>query len=240
MTSPSRPRWLHDPEKLQLPRLDHLTRLTVPVLPPARPSLMSPTPASSGSTAWSDEPLVEVNHPRIRLFPVYWAEGWYAAQQRLLLRSSTASRLIAAASSLPAGFGLALLDAWRPLALQAALYTAAYSDPALPPGYVSPPNDDPTNPPPHLTGGAVDVTLTFDQHLLALGTQFDEFTPNAHLTAFEDMAGPVRDLRRLLTFTMVSNGFLPEASEWWHFEYGTRRHLEAMGGQVLYGPITAP
>jgi hypothetical protein len=74
-----------------------------------------------------------------------------------------------AAESLPRGFGLAVFDAWRPLAL----FTAE------------------GDPPPHLTGGAVDLTLSWQGTPLALGTGFDDFSSRAAADVFEKYQGYV-------------------------------------------------
>jgi D-alanyl-D-alanine dipeptidase len=182
------------------------------------------------------EPLVEVRHRRIRPVPVYAHVGWPHACEQLLVRSSVAERLAVAAEALPNRFGLVVLDAWRPLELQQAIFDAAYSDPALPPGFVSEPSSDPATPPPHLSGGTVDVSLTFDGRSLRLGTDFDAFTDDARADAFEHRPGPVRDLRRLLVQSMRAAGFVVIDCEWWHFEFGTRRWAAIHGVQPWYGP----
>ncbi|MGI5328397.1 hypothetical protein [Actinomadura nitritigenes] len=55
-----------------------------------------------------------------------------------------------------------------------------------------------------------------------MGIAFDEFTGLAMTTAFEDLEGPVRTLRRLLYHTLRRQSFVVLAEEWWHFELGTR------------------
>lgn len=107
----------------------------------------------------SPEPLVDAADRFLWLNayqPVYPA----AAPGRLWVRATVADQLTRAQAALPAGYGLAVFDAWRPLGLQQALYDDAYANPDLPDGFVAPPSADPAFPPPHLTGGAVDVTLT--------------------------------------------------------------------------------
>jgi len=214
--------------------------IPLPLLPDYPPIELPETLTHSTLPAVDSlEPLVEVNHPRVRNFPAYWALGWPPASQRLLLRISVASRLVGAASSLPPGFSMVLLDAWRPRALQHELYTAAYAEGSLPPGFVAS-LDDPLAPPPHTTGGAVDVTLAFEQHLLALGTQFDAFTPEAHLSAFESTPGPVRSLRRMLSGVLTGQGFVAWPQEWWHFEYGTSLWAGQTGSSTRYAATAPP
>lgn len=155
------------------------------------------------------------------------------------VRAEVARRLAGVAAGLPEPFGLAVLDGWRPLELQRQIYHAAYQDRTLPPGFVSEPSTDPQTPP-HLTGGAVDVTLTYRRRPLALGTLFDAFTPQAASAAFETTPGVVRELRRLLTVRMLGAGFTGYQQEWWHFECGTRRWAAVRGERPRYGPASPP
>lgn len=184
-----------------------------------------------------DEPLVPIDHPRIVGLPAYLAAGWEHARPELVVRRGVLARLAAAAESLPATFGLCVFDAWRPLALQTELYEHAYGAAELPAGFLAPPSSDPTAPPPHLSGGSVDCSLTVDGIPLALGTAFDDFTPRAAADAIEAEPGVDRELRRLLYWTMRAHGFVVLTFEWWHFEHGTRRWAALTGGAPRYGSI---
>ncbi len=183
-----------------------------------------------------DEPLVPVDLRAVRTLECYFHAGWDNARPSTLARSGVVDRLGAVTEALPEGFGLAVFDAWRPLELQAELHAAAYGDDRLPPGFIAEPVAEPSRPPAHLTGGAVDLTLTWRGAPLALGTGFDDFTPAAHALAQESRPGPVRDLRRLLTAAMRSQGFIVLDLEWWHFEWGTRRWAAIRGESARYGP----
>jgi zinc D-Ala-D-Ala dipeptidase len=203
----------------------------------ALPELIEPE-AKPPVHALCDERLVPVEHRRIRVLGNYWHAGWEHAIPGAWLRVGAMDRLAAVADTLPDGFGLAVFDAWRPLALQAVLYDAAYADPGLPPGFVSFPDLDPTTPPPHLTGGTVDLSLTFDGTPLALGTGFDDFTDAARSDAWEHTPGPDRELRRMLFWRMRDADFVLLDCEWWHFEYGTRRWAGIRGTEPIYGPAS--
>jgi D-alanyl-D-alanine dipeptidase len=186
-------------------------------------------------TTPSNEPLVPVACPRVRNLSAYHRVGWPGAPAISRGRVEAVRRLHAATETLPDRYGLAVFDGWRPMALQAQLYDTAYADPGLPPGFVSYPSTDPALPPPHPTGGTFDLTLTLDDVPLGLGTTFDEFSPTAVTAAFEDLPGPVRELRRLLYWTMRSTGFVVIDCGWWHFEYGTRRWAALTGEPPRYG-----
>jgi len=205
---------------------------------PALPALQDPVPASV--THPDADPLVPVHHRRVRVLSNYWHAGWDHALPTTWLRAEAMERLGRAADSLPSRLGLAVFDAWRPLGLQAELYAAAYDEPGLPAGYVAEPIADPATPPPHLTGGTVDLTLTLDGTPLALGTGFDDFSVRATTASLEMEAGPARDLRRLLYRAMRDCGFVVLHCEWWHFEYGTRRWGAILGHAPRYGPVWSP
>lgn len=200
------------------------------------------------------EPLLPIEVRRIRIIGAYWHTGWPFARPGAYLREGVLHRLAAAAATLPDGFGLAVWDAWRDPRLQERLHEVAYSDAALPPGFVSPPSLDPTRPAPHSTGGTVDITLTWRNVPLALGTQFDAFVPAAYARALESTDHPdadnhndrsdetvlARQLRRMLRSVMVSAGFVQLNCEWWHFEYGTRLWAAVHGRAPRYGGHPGP
>ena len=89
---------------------------------------------------------------------------------------------------------------------------------------------------PRWTAERIFNTLTWRGAPLALGTGCDDFSPAAHALAEESRPGPVRDLRRLLTAAMRSEGFIVLDLEWWHFEWGTRRWAAIRGESTRYGP----
>lgn len=225
------------------PRFDEPT-FTVPVeqlftrLPVAGPAPLPPLvePDEPPVTAPVDEPQVPLQHRSIRVLANYWHGGWEHAVPHVVLRKTVAETLYRVADSLPERWGLAVFDAWRPLDLQKELYDAAFADPETEPGFMAPVSHDPRTPPPHLTGGAVDLTLTYDGTPLAAGSGFDDTTKLAHTAILEDRPGPARDLRRLLYQVMSGQGFVVFAFEWWHFELGTRRWAAITGGQPRYGP----
>lgn len=138
--------------------------------------------------------------------------------RRMQLRAEVMRRLLVANSGLPDGFEIMVLDAWRSRGQQADLLEH-YGPLATRQSFVAELDSEGIRPP-HLTGGAVDVTLALHGVPLALGTDYDEFSGNARLTAFEDADGVTRRLRRMLAAAMLSAGFAPYPLEWWHWSYG--------------------
>ncbi|UDY35247.1 M15 family metallopeptidase [Dermatobacter hominis] len=190
-----------------------------------------------------DEPMVRMDEgPRLRLLNLYRRDGWDGTADDVWLRAGVADRLRAAASSLPDDWGLAVFDGWRSPTTVRALYEHFYGPGStLPPGFLADP-DDPAVVPPHTTGAAVDVTLTWRGTALALGTVFDDFTPAAHLRSLEERpAGATDDgsraLRRLLHAHLAPQGFVGLAEEWWHVSYGDQHWAAVTGAPCArYGP----
>ena len=205
-----------------------------------------------------DEPLHPLSLSRtLRVYPAYARMGVCHAMAECHSRSAVFERLLQVAKSLPAGLHLVVLDAWRPFAVQQYLYDSLYdalkeyypaADEAhlehLTRQFVSPPNSSRGNPSPHLTGGAVDVTLCDDDgHWLDMGTAFDEASPRSASAHFEGPDGEaagqqVRANRRTLYNAMLAQGFSNLPSEWWHYDYGDQLWVWHQGEpQALYGPV---
>ncbi|NJL44587.1 MAG: M15 family metallopeptidase [Leptolyngbyaceae cyanobacterium SM2_3_12] len=87
------------------------------------------------------------------------------------------------------------------------------------------PSEDPTTPPPHSTGAALDITLV-DAHGLALpmGSPIDEVSPRSfpnHFAQFNSAeAQGFHHHRSLLNQVMETAGFRRHPQEWWHFSLG--------------------
>ena len=129
------------------------------------------------------EPLVPLgsfsSYPQIATDSIYVGErrsSPYPCAQlhnsmfTVFVREGVAKRLAAAASLLPSGHMLLVWDAYRPLTVQQALfdyYVGVLEKNGTPheqatidaQRFVSIPSNDPTKPPPHNTGGAVDLTI---------------------------------------------------------------------------------
>lgn len=203
-----------------------------------------------------DEPLVRVADidPRIHDDPQYHAMGLPGALDQGWIREGVAHRLALVAAGLPDGRTLVVWDAYRPIATQAALYNAYLDELTMvhydwPAGaleeaaarYVTAPSRALHAPPPHLTGGAIDLTLgDGDGRPLDLGTGFDAFVEEAGARALEGTHGEARDLRRDLFWSMHDHGFTAYHEEWWHFDYGNQFWGLATGRAAIYAAAQAP
>ncbi|MDP5292551.1 M15 family metallopeptidase [Oceanimonas sp. CHS3-5] len=190
------------------------------------------------------DPLVPLGlvPPPLRVYPAYFNLGVPGALTECYVRRSVVSRLQQAATMLPAGIELVVLDGWRPFRVQEYLFEALVDalkrrfpdedEQALlvrARRFVAPPSLDETAPSPHLTGGAVDVCLCDGSgQLLNMGTDFDDISPWSYTAAFEAVAKPgpleaeIIENRRLLHSCMTRAGFTNLPSEWWHYDFGNQ------------------
>lgn len=182
----------------------------------------------------SRELSLETPHPYAALGAPYgkWSP-WF-------LRRSVHARLMDAQGRLENGWKLHLLDAWRPLGVQA--FMVEHTDqllrrmePALSDAerrervltYWAMPNEDPARPPPHSTGAAVDLTLVDSQgRAVNMGSPFDEPTNRSHpdhfANATDGFGREAHSNRVLLNRVMIAAGFVRHPQEWWHFSFGDR------------------
>ena len=205
----------------------------LPPLPDLAPSDRAAPVAECG------EPLVAVDG--VRCVDSLKRRGVPGHCEQLLLRASAARALRTADLALPAGLSLVVLDAYRTLESQRWMFEAAYASGDLPPGFVADP--DSTVLPPHCTGAAVDVTLSFEGDLLPLGTAPGSYEPLSNLSALErvDPEGPANRLRRVLYWTLHQAGFVGIREEWWHFSLGDQEWAVQAGAPAArYGVVEVP
>ena len=195
-------------------------------------------PGAAPALQFEDEPFVELRPgSEIGVAMQYPLLGLPEAESGCFMRREVYARLLEAQARLPEGLRLCVLDAWRPHALQRALYDlyarqileTFHLENASPAAqrekiaaFVSLPSEDRMRPPVHTTGGAVDVTLTDETgRFLPMGTDFDDFTEKAHTDYFERYPEEtVTRNRRMLYAAMRAAGFTNLPSEWWHYDYG--------------------
>lgn len=125
------------------------------------------------------------------------------------LRRAVVARLAKAARALRAqDRRLLLWDCYRPLSIQRELWKRVPD-----PKYVA----DPRVGSKHNRGAAVDVAVVDRAGKpVALPTRFDEFTVAAHRD--HALAGDGGGEARTLEKAMTDAGFVPLATEWWHFD----------------------
>lgn len=187
------------------------------------------------------------------------------------LRRGVIKRLLQAQSHLldqGTGYRLAIFDAWRPIAVQRYMVDHTIGVECNARGlnpqqdlpevrsvieevgrFWAPPSLDPSSPPPHSTGAAVDLTLLdHSGQLVDMGSAIDAIgavsEPNHYLEVANGTGnGEERDQalqwhhrRSLLAEAMVAAGFAQHPNEWWHFSYGDQLWAWRTGQpQALYG-----
>jgi D-alanyl-D-alanine dipeptidase len=139
----------------------------------------------------------------------FLGRAMYAAP-RCYLVTDAAQRLVAADTTLRSeGLRLIVWDCYRPRSVQYAMWEI------LPdPTYVA----DPARGSRHNRGAAVHVGVVgLDGDPVPLPTDHDDFTPAAHRDA-EDLPAAAIANRERLERAMMEAGWIPLASEWWHFD----------------------
>jgi len=188
----------------------------------------------------NDEPLLSVPQSgRLRGRSLYAEMGIPDASPVVTVRAGVLTRLQQAAASLPESVALIIFDGYRPLSVQRYLFDTysqeiAKHEPHLTAEeidrkvrhFVAAPVADPLRPPPHRTGGAVDVYLVdaVTGEELPMGTAPDEMAEASVTRWFEENTHePFTSNRRLLWHAMTDAGFANYPGEWWHYEYGNQR-----------------
>jgi D-alanyl-D-alanine dipeptidase len=151
--------------------------------------------------------------------PIYARAGCYlhAEAEPKLRRAATLAGAL--------GCRLKILDAFRPLEAQWALWHA------LPdPDFVSDPR---TGARPHCRGAAVDLTLIDgDGAELDMGTGFDAATPQSWHGSLDISVAAQRN-RHLLLGIMSAAGWDFYEKEWWHYQLFQPRRLPILSDSVL-------
>ena len=188
-------------------------------------------------------PLIECGEPLVAL-------GSAFGPRRARVRRSLADRLAVAASLLPDGYALDVVEGHRSVASQLATiarYRAAVV--AAHPGadeadvrrltgrFVAP-----LEVAPHVAGAAVDLTLvTSDRRPLDLGTAIDatpEESDGACYSGSTAVSAHARAHRDVLTAALEGAGLVNYPTEWWHWSFGDRYWAIATGAaHAVYGPM---
>jgi len=189
------------------------------------------------------EELISLNYlpSHMLVSPQYALQKLPGAEIELYARPAVQSKLVEAANLLPEGYKLVILDAWRAMETQQALfdqmrkfvardfpeYTEEENEQAAL-RIVALPSLDLKKPSPHNTGGSIDLSIVDAQgRLLDMGSPFDDISERARTDFYEATAESedaivARNNRRLLYHIMTSVGFTNYAEEWWHFDYGNQ------------------
>jgi len=215
-------------------RLGGLSPVAIPPIP-ANPVLAAGTSAHDEIDEQAPLVILEADR-RVVVRPHYYLKSVVGATPVIRVREPVVARLRKAASLIPDGFAIAVLDGWRADATQRAVYERI-CEAAREAGEQNPSAfafdldrrgalmGYPTRDAPHRTGGAVDVALLGpDGRDWEMGTEFDAVSKRSAMRALEQEDSPA-DLaaligRRVLYHAMAAAGFTNYPGEWWHFDYG--------------------
>ena len=199
------------------------------------------------ATKYVDEPFVNLesySNGKIIVDMHYFFNDYPGSTHIAYVRKTVADMLIKAAESLPSGMKLKVLDAWRSIETQKAIYNKLFEDitmserylteaeaHVMTQKYVSFPNENCYL---HGTGGSVDVTVVDKNgNDLHMGTAFDAFTYNAQTDYYENRLNlRIFFNRRILYKAMIDAGFVNNPEEWWHYSYG-----DAIWSAITDNPI---
>ena len=189
----------------------------------------------------------------------------YGDRSPYFLRSNVVTRLEKAQERLTAlktGCRLKIFDAYRPLAVQRFMinhdtnrvskekYGSSFSTLTLSEQnkvseiiihFWSPIGDEiHLNPPPHATGGALDLTIVDAKGIaLDMGSAIDELVEASDSDYYFNSDTQEQKNRELLVEVMHYAGFTQLPTEWWHFSYGDQIWAVDNGRDVaLYGVIS--
>lgn len=210
--------------------------------------LLSDHRVAGTQVADNGEPLVDTREAGALRVDTRQADGdgSYAHVRAGVLR-----RLLLAQDALPAGIRLLVVEGFRPAALQrryfdeyATTLRTAHPDARpdrireLASAYISPPEVAP-----HVSGGAVDLTLcTADGEELPLGTEVNatpEESEGRCRTGAAGIGPEARANRAVMSRAMTAAGFVNYPTEWWHWSHGDRYWaLMTTAPTAKYGPAT--
>ena len=167
----------------------------------------------------SDLIKVDMQYPKL---------GMDNAIDKCYLKKEVYERLKIAATYLPDGYTLVILDGYSELDKNNFINN-----------FVSIPDKD--NPPAHTTGGAVDVTIMYNGEYLDLGCNFDEFCDKTYTNYYKDYKDlksiSIHNNRMILYNSMIKAGFTNLDSEYWHYDYGDKNWEDITGNDLLYAEI---
>jgi zinc D-Ala-D-Ala dipeptidase len=205
--------------------------------------------------------VVEFNnelHPRIVVKPMYFELG-FSPSPLIFGRSIVLSKLLIALNDLPSQYGFQIWDVYRPREVQKKLFEWMRTEirkqqPNLSDQenyvetqkYMSAPSEiGDAYCPPHLSGGAIDLTL-FDitqGKELDMGTSFDDCTERAWSGFFSNQSKLsaadqlIKERRESLQSVMQNVGFVTYQYEWWHFDIGNIFWSRATKREPVFGPL---
>lgn len=202
---------------------------------------------------------------------IFFCESYYwhykpirpeGATEEILLRTSVVEKLLRIEKQLlPLGLRFIIQDGYRPISVQNFVYNHSVpkelknGNPNLSDEEISKlvkqfaasaNGDVQISPPPHLTGGAVDLNLVYiDNHKQVdmakkLGS-FNTLYPDALEGMNTEGIEQARRFRRLLYWMLFYENMVTNPTEWWHASYGDQMWAWIKARQhAIFGPAQVP
>lgn len=166
------------------------------------------------------------------------------------VRQTVGDMLNLASKALPKQYRLAIIEGWRPKYIQRRMYLAVWdmvktrhpewSDTQLKRlvNRNTAPVDTPRVPPPHLSGGAVDVMLAHpDGRLLDHREPYEWHDYHCFPLDAPNLGPEARRVRTILADALLTGGLTNYPSEFWHWSYGDQGWAFRTGADAaIYGP----
>ena len=200
----------------------------------------------------------ELKNTRLEVKPMYFELG-FSSSPAMWGRAAVLRRLLLVLLHLPDNYGLLVWDVYRSREVQGRLFewmrnevkkrspflsdVDNYNESVK---YMSAPSKiGEKYCPPHLSGGAIDLTL-FDVNsglALDMGTIFDDcsemasrdyFNKKQNLSESEVL---IKQRRNLLRKSMEEVGFTSYLHEWWHFDVGNSFWGKELELDPVFGPL---
>jgi D-alanyl-D-alanine dipeptidase len=181
----------------------------------------------------------------IKVANAYFISGHDGTYEKLFIRKTVLEKIELILSDLGDEFGIIIFDAFRSKATQMSIYKSFFNEiSAREPHwdlnkieeetkkFVAHPDDKARfEVSPHNSGGAIDLTFTYKNLPLNMGTEFDDLTTLAQTNYFEkeylenscfslEEWMSIRNNRRILFNSMKRLGFTNYPEEWWHYDFG--------------------
>lgn len=175
----------------------------------------------------------------------------FAYRRVAYARARVAEGLRIAAEALPPGFLLGVIEGWRSPHIQRRMHLTTrqrlmemhpdwspYRLARVANQFTAP--MDRRVPPPHTTGGAVDVTLLdLEGRMVDVHSPYERRDRAGFFFDAPDLSPEARRHRAILAEAMRAGGLTNYPSEYWHWSYGDQGWAYRCGHPfALYGPVT--
>jgi len=200
-------------------------------------------------------PIVECGEPMVKFLEVspelLFDRPRFKYRRELYARESLALKLGVAARALPDGYRLSVLECWRAPLIQMRMYKAVWNrfqerNPEWSESRLrrvvnqfTAPLDSKV-PPPHTTGGAVDLALVGpDGERCDMHSPFESHDPRGFFTDAPGLGEVARTNRELMAEALLSAELTNYPSEYWHWSFGDQGWAYRGGhAHAVYGGVS--